>query len=339
MHNRKVQQVGGGTYTVSLPKAWAEAVGVTAGSTVTLRAHVDDTLQVQPTNHEADTRHHVTLSRADRQVAIEDALRSAYVVGADRVTLRATDSFADEQRRTIEAATRELAGATVHEETRHAVTVHILLASADVSLRQSLRQLAFLACAMHRSVRTWLAGDGDLADATSLGAQTARLDALIERCVSRGVASLDEMDALGLTRPELVEFQSTARELARFADCAGAIAHAEGGTPTPADGDVATLLDVATRSVAAIDRATAVIADPVPPADTAQLTDAQRDLEAALDSLTRTRSDNPHIAVHRVQQAAEHGCHVAALAHRSIVRRRRSRPHAGLASDGANANP
>lgn len=49
-----------------------------------------------------------------------------------------------------------------------------------------------------------------------------RLHAMIDRSFARGLARLDEVDALGVTRPELFELWAATRELERVAD------HAEG---------------------------------------------------------------------------------------------------------------
>jgi phosphate uptake regulator len=61
MDTRKIQTVGGGTYTVSLPKEWAESVDVAAGSVVGLHIHIDDVLVIQPQECGADATARVTV--------------------------------------------------------------------------------------------------------------------------------------------------------------------------------------------------------------------------------------------------------------------------------------
>ena len=67
MQTRKIQQVGGGTYTVSLPKEWATAADIEPGAVVALHSHIDGTLVVQTgVESEADP---LTLSVADTDPA------------------------------------------------------------------------------------------------------------------------------------------------------------------------------------------------------------------------------------------------------------------------------
>ena len=48
METRKVQLSGGTTYTVSLPKSWAQEHGIDAGSTLSLYPNRDGSLLIEP---------------------------------------------------------------------------------------------------------------------------------------------------------------------------------------------------------------------------------------------------------------------------------------------------
>ena len=48
MYKRKVQKTGGSTYFVTLPKAWAESVGIEPGVEVTLMPNDAGTLLLVP---------------------------------------------------------------------------------------------------------------------------------------------------------------------------------------------------------------------------------------------------------------------------------------------------
>ncbi|MFC6757009.1 AbrB/MazE/SpoVT family DNA-binding domain-containing protein [Halomicroarcula sp. GCM10025894] len=83
METRKIQQVGGGTYTVSLPKEWATAADIEPGAVVALHSHIDGTLVVQTDVGEAGVEP-LTLSVVDVDSAtLERTLWAAYAAGID----------------------------------------------------------------------------------------------------------------------------------------------------------------------------------------------------------------------------------------------------------------
>ncbi len=204
MDTRKIQTVGGGTYTVSLPKEWAESENCTAGTTVNLHTHIDGLLVIQTPESQTTARNRVELEAGtDDPAEIEQLLRAAYAAGVESVVLEVPDGYTDEQLRAIERVTRNLTGVTVAEETETQVTVQTLLDAGEVSVRQSVRQLQFVALSMHRDAMAALT-TGTTSDRwADRDEQADRLHAMIDRYFERGLARLDEIDALGLTRPEL----------------------------------------------------------------------------------------------------------------------------------------
>ncbi|UTF55924.1 phosphate signaling complex PhoU family protein [Natronosalvus rutilus] len=223
METRKIQMVGGGTYTVSLPKEWAESEDITAGDSVNLHTHIDGTLVLQARECEDDATRQIAVEVAHADAEpLERTLRAAYAVGAKEVRLDAADGFTTGQRRVIDLVARNLPGVSVTEESESKITVRTLLDTEEVSVRQSVRQLKFVALSMHRDATDVVTGDtppGNLADRDD---QADRLYAMIDRSFAQGLARLDVVDALELTRSELFELWGTTRELERVAD------HAEG---------------------------------------------------------------------------------------------------------------
>jgi phosphate uptake regulator len=235
METRKVQTVGNGTYTVSLPKEWAESQGVTAGDTVTLHDYVDGVLAVQTCERsDDDVPAAARVESADPEV-IERGLRAAYAAGAREVTVEPGEPLTADQRRVVERVSRGRIGMSVAAESETATTVRILLNSEEVSVSQSLRQLAFTVRAIHRDAVEALATPPDASPLGSRDEQVDRLAAMIERSVSRGMADLGEVDSLGTTRPELFESWTAMRELRRLRDAAveiGAAAASLDGPPS-----------------------------------------------------------------------------------------------------------
>lgn len=226
METRKVQQVGGGTYTVSIPVEWAQEHDVEAGGTAYLYTHRDGSLVVRWNEKEhsdlAATR--IALSDSAPRVA-RRMLREAYAAGFKRITLRARDGLASEQRRAIDACARRLTGVEVVEESDSQVTVQGVLDASDVSVRQSTLQLRFVALSAHEAATRFIGGESAEADRiVDRSDEADRIFRLVTRHFNRSLLELAELDQLGVTRPQLFDYYVTARQLERIAGQAVRIA-------------------------------------------------------------------------------------------------------------------
>jgi phosphate uptake regulator len=261
METRKIQQVGGGTYTVSLPKEWATAADIEPGAVVALHSHIDGTLVVQ-TGVEESGDDLLTLSVCDDEPAcLERTLRAAYSAGIDGIELDAPDGVTDEVHRRVEGVTRDLTGVTVTESGDDAIRVRSLLDVREVSITQSVRQLQFAALSAHREATDALTGASPEAPGGQ-GDQTARIAAMVDHYFQRGLDSLSVMDALGLTRPALFDRWVTARELARVADHADRIAGVADRLDDSVDHDLAAdFTPLADRSRELVRQSVAVVLD------------------------------------------------------------------------------
>jgi len=327
METRKIQTVGGGTYTVSLPKEWAESLDLSAGSVVTLHTHIDDLLVVQPADTEQSPAESVTVDLDGDERAVERAIRAAYAAGIDEVELVEADGLTDPQRRAIQRVARNLTGVTVTTETDTRATVRTMLDAAEVSVRQSVRQLQFVALSMHRDAMDALVAGRGIESPGDRDDQADRLYALVDRYFGRGLARLDEIDALGLTRPELFALWLTARELERVADHAERIAVVgDRLDDSPPDwfvedlrplGETAQEVVADAVSVAIGDAGVETARDALEARDRAR--DAVTDLERCLFESSGTDYRLTTV-LDSLRRTAEHGGNVAELGVKSAVR-------------------
>lgn len=261
MDRRKIQRVGGGTYTVSLPKAWAQRANLDAGSVVTIAARDDDRLVIESAAA-ADRLDSVRFRIDDEDEAwLERTIRAAYAAGCEEIRLDGAGAFTRTQRRAVERVADALVGLTVEEATETRLVLRTLVGPEEVSVRQSVRQLRYTALSAHREAAAAL--DGGRAGGERDGEAT-RVDALIGRHVVRGLSRLDEADALGLSRPALFELRTTARALCRVVTHAGTVRRVAAVREVPPDHDVAEALGtVAGEAESAVETATdAVVGDP-----------------------------------------------------------------------------
>lgn len=341
MDTRKIQTVGGGTYTVSLPKEWAESQEITAGDTVALHTHVDGLLVLQVHERANGPDDAVTVRiDTDDSAFLERVLRAAYALGATDVTLVASGSFTNEQRRVVERITRNLTGASVAESSETAITIRTLLDTAEVSVRQSVRQLKFVALSMHRDATAALGepNPGGLSDRDD---QADRLYALIDRSFARGLSRLEAVDALGLTSTELFELWATTRELERVADHAEGIVSVatkiEPPVEDPIIDDISAIAGIVRDLVA--DAVSVIVGDANGKTARTVLTtrDEVREAIMALDRrlIESAESCTLRPALDRLRRTAEHGGNIAELGLRKAIRRGDLTP---LSDEGSRTN-
>ncbi len=327
METRKIQQVGGGTYTVSLPKQWAEAADIDTGSVVSLHTHIDGLLVVQAQERDRDGTDALSVEVPHTDATcLERALRAAYAAGIEELEFDAPDGFTDDQRRAVERVARNLTGVTVTETTPTTIHVRTLLDASEVSIRQSVRQLQFVALSMHRDATAALTGPTTVDDPADRDDQADRLYAMVDRYFERGLARLDEMDALGLTRSELFVCWVTARELERVADHAERIATTAAAIDAPLDdectAELATLADTA-RDI--VEDAVRVVVGDADVGTAREALHTRDSLRADIEALDRhlfedgTEYRLTH-ALDSVGRTAEHGGNIAELALRTAVR-------------------
>ena len=103
METRKIQKVGGGTYTVSIPAQWAKEHNIEAASTAYLHTHHDGSLVVRWNEKDQSelAATQIELADADPRVA-ERMLYAAYMAGFKRITLRAQDGLTSDESRPVD---------------------------------------------------------------------------------------------------------------------------------------------------------------------------------------------------------------------------------------------
>lgn len=226
METRKIQQVGGGTYTVSIPVDWANEHDIEAGNTAYLYTHRDGSLVVRwnEKEHSELARTDIELDDTAPEVA-ERMLNAAYAAGFKQIQLRNSGGLTSAQRRAIDTCARSLTGVEIAEESTHYVTIQGLLDANDVSIRQSTIQLKYITLSMYEAALDFFAGETTESEhIITRDDEADRIFRLITRHFNRSLLNLAELDQLGITRPQLFEFYVTARQFERIADHAVKIA-------------------------------------------------------------------------------------------------------------------
>ncbi|WP_254542826.1 phosphate signaling complex PhoU family protein [Halomarina pelagica] len=324
MERRKVQLTGGSTYTVSLPKHWAETHDIDAGTHLSLHPKTDGSLLVR-TNGEIEHRRAVERSIDGREPrALARMIRALYTTGADVATLTATEPISTEERRAVTDATGDLIGLEVVRESDHEVVVRNLLSSDEVSVQQTVVQLQLTVLSMQRKAVDAVArGDRSLAERVAQrDGETGRLFAMLCRQYHRAIDDPSEASTLGVDHGELRGYYATAERLVQVGDCAASMAAVSADEADEADVALPDpLLDAARRARSVVEDATDVV---VNGEGVEQAYEALDTSDVVLDELDgddwRSEAGDAYAAGRfreNVRQTAECGAAIAGLAVRA----------------------
>lgn len=226
MEIRKIQRTGGSTYIVSLPKQWANRVGVTNGMNVGITIRPDGTLLITP-----DT---LSISSIQRQLDVTGKMGdllireiiASYIAGFNIIELR-SDRITAEQKATIRQITHKLIGPEIIEETADRMIIQDLLNPNELSMHQSVRRMFLIAVSMHEDALQALASnDSDLAqDVAQRDDEVDRLYLLIEKQFRTMLRSGQIIDSQKDLTPDMsLDINLAARPIERIADHARKIA-------------------------------------------------------------------------------------------------------------------
>lgn len=336
METRKLQRVGGGTFTVSIPKSWANERGFEAGTAVNLYTHHDGSIVVR--SHEMD---HGALESIDVSVDgptdVSQVLRAAQTAGFVDVRLSAPEGFSSETLRELRSLVRGFIGTELVETQEGSVVVRNLLESADVSVRQTIHQLLFVALSvLHRSVSALTVTDPDSDQLNERAAEADRLCEMVARQFSRALVSFEELDTLGISRPALFDCYETAQHLSAVADEAATIARTAERASMPLSPDVSESLTDVTEDVrTAVEQAAVAVLEQGTAGEARTASRRCAETRTALcemdERLVQGASERPEsvgdaVAVARTLDALgrvlDHGESVADVAFRALARER-----------------
>ncbi len=219
-----MQVTGGSTYTVSLPKEWATANDVEAGSVVEFHSE-EDLLLLSPRREEERTEGTLDITGLEDEHELTRAVMTMYVSGFDVIRLETTRITAA-QRRIIREATQGLVGLEVIEETSERVVLRDLLDSSELSVHNAITRMRLVSLTMlEDAVEALIEHDDDLAqDVMERDDDVDRLWYMVSRVFRTVLRNPTAATEIGFPRDTCFDFQSSARQLERIADHATKIA-------------------------------------------------------------------------------------------------------------------
>lgn len=227
METRKIQKVGGSTFTVSLPKEWTTNHDLEAGMEIQVYTHRDGSILLRCSEADVGYLSDVTVEfDGDSPETAARAVQTAHMVGFETITLRRNGAFTDAERDAVQSIVRELVGTNIFAESDAEITIRHLLDTSSVSVRQSVAQLQYVVVQLlPDATETFLNPAGKDAGICDRAAEAYRSVEMVTRHFFRSLISYTELDELGVSRPELFAYYETATHLKNVIEQAVKIAN------------------------------------------------------------------------------------------------------------------
>ena len=227
METRKVQLTGGSTFTVSLPKEWATAAGIEAGST--LEMYPEGAALVAVPKRPTDLAS-TTIEVTDRSSAsVRSTVVALYVNGFDEIVLTSTE-IEPATRRALRKCTAALLGLEVHVEESSRIVLRDYFDTSSLSVHDAVMRMRLLALTMVEDAMVALiANDDELAiDVVERDADVDRLWYVVSRLFRTALREPHSLTDVEISREQCFDYRSCARQFERIADHAVKIAtHAQ----------------------------------------------------------------------------------------------------------------
>ena len=326
METRKVQLSGGTTFTVSLPKFWAEEHDVTAGSLLYLYPNADGSLLVEAAEKADADGSTVTITAGDLSEAeLQETVTALYLIGVDRIQLRDRSGEVSERERSVREIVADLTGFEILEVDELELVVRNLMDADNVSILKSTIRLRLIADAMHEdAISAVVTDDPTLArNVIDRDTEADKLFRLVSRYFQRTLTDLGEVQKLEFTRAELFAHYYLARQLERIADHAEKVARVVINQPHAPDDDLGQEIESLGRDARSLiwDATEPILSD----TDVSLAYDAlaeREEITMAIGDLDRALYESDHapeayrwgLLLDSLERTAEYGVNIAELA-------------------------
>lgn len=226
MFTRKVGKTGGSTYFVTLPKQWAERVGITTGCQISLVPNDSGALLIVPDSVASANRCVIELQDWDFD-RLEREVIAHYIAGFDVISVHG-DRIRPEQRRMVREISQRLVGLEIFEETQQLIVLHSLVNIKDFPVHKTVDRVFDITKAMLAdAVIAFCEHDEELAhDVMDRDRDIDRLVLLVARQFSLLLRDLTTEEDCALSRPQFLHYHEVADQLERVADHAAKISEA-----------------------------------------------------------------------------------------------------------------
>ena len=229
METRKVQQTGGSSFIISLPKEWIKEHNVKKNDTLCILSQPDGNLLVTPysSSQEYVKKKEITVEDNMDPNYLFRLLIGAYVMGYSIIIVQTTsDKFQRKIKETIKGFIKITVGPEIIEESANRIDIKDLLNPKEYPFDKAIKRMYIIAQDMHEdAVIALQTGDKSLAEKViERDDELDKLNWLVERQSHIVLSDIILCQKMEITLEDASNFQFISKYLERIGDHAVKIA-------------------------------------------------------------------------------------------------------------------
>ena len=217
---RKVLEMGGGTFLVSIPKQWAKKNGVTKGSTLAVEELSGTKLMVRPIEHRGEEQRKMVVDYDAGDIAqVLNDVTGAYLLGYDEISIESRKVIPREERSSLKSTVGRLVGLEIMDEDSKRMSLQFLMEPTAIVPEKIVRRISGLLDGMLKDTSEALVrGDSKLLTMVAeRDDDVDRLYFLLVRATRAAVVRPEVAEEYGLSPVDLLDY----RVLASFLESVG----------------------------------------------------------------------------------------------------------------------
>lgn len=221
MELRKVQEMGGGTPIISLPKKWAKQNSIKKGDVLSLEVRKDNSLIIYPFMKEEKVTREATITYPKEYIEyLVNEITGAYLLGYDVIRVQGKERITYEDRDRLKKAIRQLIGLEIVEEDAQSVTIQSLLEPTTLTPEKIFRRMHMISGGMHRdAITSLLEKDEHLVKVVvERDEEVDRLHFLLIRLIRSAIVEPRLLDEFGLSAVDCIDYRVASNLLEAVGD-------------------------------------------------------------------------------------------------------------------------
>ncbi len=225
---RKVQQTGGSSYIISLPKEWITKHGIKAKDTIGVLSQPDGNLLITPymSSEKQIIEKKFDVDEIKDSDFLFRLLIGAYIMGYNIIEVTSSRKFISDIKHTVRAFRDITIGTEIEEESENTIKIKDLVDPTEMPFEKTIRRMYIIANSMHEdALKALETGDKMLAEKViEIDDEIDRLNWLVERQAHIVLRDIILCQKLGITLEDASNFKFISRFLERIGDHAVKIA-------------------------------------------------------------------------------------------------------------------
>ena len=220
MDNRKVQELGGGTAFISLPKSWIKKNQIKRGNILSIEILKDDSLIIYSPSKIIDLKKiEITYPNLDIDKIINEVI-GAYLLGYDIIQIKGKQRLNFKDMKQIIQTVRHLVGLEIIEEDANSITTQFLLESETLNPKKLLERMHGLVKEMYKdAIVSLLENDDQLVDvAIERDEEVDRLYFLLVRLIRSNILNTKLSIKFDLLSIDYLDYRVAANILETIGD-------------------------------------------------------------------------------------------------------------------------